>query len=92
MTELEKHKLTSRLAIIDRQVRGVYSMVLKNQPDLEILRQLKSLNRGIAGVQLTLLHFMSDRCLQRAAELDEPERSRYVRQLLDTLKKYAVGP
>jgi DNA-binding FrmR family transcriptional regulator len=90
MSDQVKYELSVRLNVIVRQLRKLDSMIQAGEPEPALLNLFKSVGQAVAGARDVLLWVTVEKMLGQAAEGASDNRSWWVRQALELLRKYGV--
>jgi CsoR family transcriptional regulator, copper-sensing transcriptional repressor len=84
----DKDAVLRRLARVEGQVRGLRSMVEREEYCVDVLTQIAAAQRALEGVALRLLADHTDHCVRGALERGGTEADEKVAELVDAVERF----
>jgi CsoR family transcriptional regulator, copper-sensing transcriptional repressor len=84
----DKDAILRRLARVEGQVRGLRSMVEREQYCVDVLTQIAAAQRALEGVALRLLADHTDHCVRGALARGGAEADEKVAELVDAVERF----
>jgi DNA-binding FrmR family transcriptional regulator len=85
----DKEALLRRLSRIEGQVRGVRSMVEREDYCVDVLTQISAATKALDGVALRLLADHTDHCVRGALSRGGAEADEKVAELVSAVERFA---
>jgi DNA-binding FrmR family transcriptional regulator len=85
----DKEAIRRRLARVEGQVRGVRSMVEREEYCVEVLTQIAAATKALDGVALRLLADHTDHCVRDALSRGGAEADEKVAELVSAVERFA---
>jgi|SRR5213595_3508403 len=85
----DKEAVLRRLARVEGQVRGVRSMVEREDYCIDVLTQIAAVQRALEGVALRLLADHTDHCVRDALQRGGDEADEKVAELVAAVERFA---
>jgi CsoR family transcriptional regulator, copper-sensing transcriptional repressor len=85
----DKEAVLRRLARVEGQVRGVRSMVEREDYCIDVLTQIAAAQKALDGVALLLLADHTDHCVRDALQRGGDEADEKVAELVATVERFA---
>ncbi len=89
MDDLTRKKITSRLARIEGQVKGISKMVDADRYCIDILTQTSAVVSALKGVEELLMEHHLHSCVSHAMQQDDPhEKNVKIKEVMDIITRF----